>query len=120
MTFAGDSKDPRLSDDGKWWWTGTEYIPANEASVATTAARATVDAAPVLRPAVVRTQSPPLKDKSKGHKTEIKVKTYQGGAFTSAEKNYQRDASKMAHDGWLPQSQSVDRRRLTVTYLRTK
>jgi hypothetical protein len=222
VTNSGGPKDSRLSDDGKWWWTGTEYIPANDVPAAPastgevpdarrpeagieTPVHSTTEAANVVQhmtgtvgiegqdvvahlrglsgglftkkepwekeiriplaragariagdcltlfrngeavemlsrcqpahqvellatrindvgvgaPAIVRIVAYPNAN-VKGHKTEIKVKTYQGGVFMHAEKNYQDDASKMARGGWLPQSQSGDRRRLTVTYLRTK
>jgi hypothetical protein len=44
VTQSGGAEDPRFSDDGKWWWTGTEYIPANEAPVAPASIGAVPDA----------------------------------------------------------------------------
>lgn len=93
MTTAGESKDPSFSDDGKWWWTGTEYVPASEAVVCKVAA-------PV--------------------QTELETKTYKAGAFETAGKKYLLDASKMALSGWWVQSMAGDPWRLTVTYWRPR
>jgi hypothetical protein len=120
VTSSGGAKDSRLSDDGKWWWTGTEYIPLNEVPAALTSTGEVPDAPKLEVGLASPVHATYLDPKVKGHKTEIKVRTYQGGVFGHAVKNYHDDASKMARGGWLPQSQSGDRRRLTVTYVRTK
>jgi hypothetical protein len=31
MSDSGQSASPRFSDDKQWWWTGSEWVPANEA-----------------------------------------------------------------------------------------
>lgn len=80
MTRSSPPAPPQLSPDGKWWWTGAEWVPS-------------------LSP------SPQGPGFSQPSRLETKVKRYLIG-FRGRPNGFDRDAARMARDGWRVVSQT--------------